>query len=931
MFHHQHDSQTHTRALPSARLVLAFCLTILVTFTALQFTAPAAHAAVEEHTIDGVIYQVDPTNVAAGAVVKSCLPRNEMPSTELHFAYGFQTPDSNVYAIRSIAPSACSGRGLTALTLPSGLQSLGSRAFENNSITTVEIPRSIETIPEYAFAQNTIKSIDFGEFSRLKAIERNAFYFNDLTGTLKLPAPLRNIGVSAFEKNALQGVEFPDNIDTIERSAFGSNWIASVDLPQNVKRVEAGAFDDNRYLTRVQLEGAPPAAVTNTTFGPPASVLVNIHRERGYPESPALWNGYTTRYLENYVSFSSQGGSSVDRQTVNYGAQASAPPNPSRDHYSFTGWYTDADAKTTYVFSTPVVDNLTLYAGWKIAEYAVDFDSQGGSAVTSQSVEFGKTASEPTQPTRANHTFTGWYTDTDTKTKYKFDTPVTSALTLYAGWKVDTYNVTFDSQGGSAVAAATIDHGKPVTEPAAPTLEGHTFTGWYTDKDTKTKYKFDTPVTSALTLYAGWSLNAYAVTFDSQGGSAVAAATIDHGKPVTEPAAPTLEGHTFTGWYTDKDTKTKYKFDTPVTSALTLYAGWSLNAYAVTFDSQGGSAVAAATIDHGKPVTEPAAPTLEGHTFTGWYTDKDTKTKYKFDTPVTSALTLYAGWSLNAYAVTFDSQGGSAVAAATIDHGKPVTEPAAPTLEGHTFTGWYTDKDTKTKYKFDTPVTSALTLYAGWTAETYEVTFSTDGGSALPPMTVTYGELIPAPEPPIREHYSFTGWHTDSDATALYDFDQPVTGPIHLYAGWKIDAFTITFNTGEGSSVEPASVDYGGRLPIPMLPHRNGYSFVGWFTDEKASTKYDFTSSVTQAFTLYAGWKANEPSVDVNGGNAGATGGTTGTHPTTPGGLTHTGGAGVPVGVWIGIGALVLVGGGLAFAGLRKRKNAQEKTQSTED
>lgn len=136
------------------------------------------------------------------------------------------------------------------------------------------------------------------------------------------------------------------------------------------------------------------------------------------------------------------------------------------------------------------------------------------------------------------------------------------------------YNVTFDSNGGSAVAAAKVEYGKPVAEPAAPSRTGYTFAGWYTAKGGGSKYDFTKPVTADMTLYARWTINKYEVKFDANGGSAVKSATVEHGKTVAKPADPTRANYTFTGWYTAKSGGEKFDFAKPVTGNVTVFAQW---------------------------------------------------------------------------------------------------------------------------------------------------------------------------------------------------------------------------------------------------------------------------------------------------------------------------------------------------------------------
>ena len=136
------------------------------------------------------------------------------------------------------------------------------------------------------------------------------------------------------------------------------------------------------------------------------------------------------------------------------------------------------------------------------------------------------------------------------------------------------YNVTFDSNGGSAVAAAKVEYGKPVAEPASPSRTGYTFAGWYTAKGGGSKYDFTKPVTADMTLYARWTVNKYTVAFDANGGSAVQSATVEHGKTVVKPADPTRTNYTFTGWYTAKSGGAKFDFAKPITSNVTVFAQW---------------------------------------------------------------------------------------------------------------------------------------------------------------------------------------------------------------------------------------------------------------------------------------------------------------------------------------------------------------------
>jgi len=142
------------------------------------------------------------------------------------------------------------------------------------------------------------------------------------------------------------------------------------------------------------------------------------------------------------------------------------------------------------------------------------------------------------------------------------------------------YTVTFNSQGGSAVASQTVAHGGKVTRPRAPRRTGYTFGGWYKESGCANAWNFDTDtVTSDVTLYAKWTINTYTVTFDKNGGDTEAVPTTKtatHGGNVgTLPTAPTRTGYTFSSWNTETNgSGTEFTAATPVTADLTVYAQW---------------------------------------------------------------------------------------------------------------------------------------------------------------------------------------------------------------------------------------------------------------------------------------------------------------------------------------------------------------------
>ena len=169
-------------------------------------------------------------------------------------------------------------------------------------------------------------------------------------------------------------------------------------------------------------------------------------------------------------------------------------------------------------------------------KFIVTFDNEG--TKTQEIIDAGSKITEPTAPTKEGYRFDGWYYDNNGgKAKWNFGTDtVTRAMTLKAKW-VQTYTVTFETSGGSAVGPVTVDAGSTVTKPADPTKSGYTFGGWYKDSTLQTPWDFaNGTVTADTTLYAKWTANPPAPSYDDSDPTyAVSAPAAENGKIAVSP------------------------------------------------------------------------------------------------------------------------------------------------------------------------------------------------------------------------------------------------------------------------------------------------------------------------------------------------------------------------------------------------------------
>ena len=178
---------------------------------------------------------------------------------------------------------------------------------------------------------------------------------------------------------------------------------------------------------------------------------------------------------------------------------------------------------------------------------------------------------------------------------------------------------------------------------------------------------------------------------------------------------------------------------------------------------------------------------------------------------------------MNTYTVSFDTQGGSTVPAQTVSHGEMVNKPADPTKDGFTFTNWYNESACLNLWDFTTPVTKDLTLYAKWTPNepgpeppsgssgdgnmenAYRVLFN-DGATTLYVVTdLSAGDKLTKPEDPVKDGYTFAGWHKDSACTQAWDFNDGITGDMTLYAKWTAIESTPTATATAVTTPQPTA------------------------------------------------------------------------------------------------------------------------------
>ena len=770
------------------------------------------------------------------------------------------------------------------------------------------------------------------------------------------------------------------------------------------------------YTVTWTIEGA--SSTTTETYGEPLNPPA-IPDKTGYapgkwtPDVPATMpddenlefvaqytpNPYTVTFDANKGAWGTE---TTLTETVNYDADINAPEKPSREGYTFVGWATTADAQSgnsaDVIGKMDDVNGKTYYAVWTADEggYIVNvytMDTTGtyqlttttpGNGVSDQEIDVtadataglpaegfyldGQSKLTGTIPSdgtkldlsiyygRNTHTLTfdansGYFNgDVDAtapivetvyygaaiaapevaKTGYSntwapaLDATMPDADTTYtATWTANEYTVTFDANGGTGTSTLKVAYDADIeinvagtegdtdgdgiidsTKVSEPSRTGYTFAGWSLDKTAESGIKtgvvgkMDVANDTDKVVYATWTINAYTVTFDANGGkfaddNTTATASINYGTAVKDSdyTAPTRYGYTLAGWARTADASATdaFWFDTTTTiirNAATFYAVWSADPCNVTYYANGGSWADGVTeqtvsVDFDADIpqyenisAQAVIPARDGYTFAGWSLtageDNAVEALGKVDSK--DGESVYAVWTANTnteYTVLvyemdtngdYQLKGEADVRTGETDTLADVTDEANAGLAAE---GFYLDS--KSELSGNIEGDGSLKLYIYYGRNTHKLTFAANGGyfngdenatDDIVNNTVYYGAAIEAPQ---VDRVGYSGGFTGVAAT-MPDADTTYT------ATWTANEYPVTYNanTGawlDGETVKTEEVPFDLHINAYAQPSKDGYTFAGWATAadaESGNMEADLGKmDDINGKTFYATWTAN--------------------------------------------------------------------------
>lgn len=421
--------------------------------------------------------------------------------------------------------------------------------------------------------------------------------------------------------------------------------------------------------------------------------------------------------------------------------------------------------------------------------------------------------------------------------------------------------------------SASITKPNAVNGISAPSREGYVFGGWYKNDDfTGTAIAAENIATAEnnVTYYAKWIPDCD-VVFDFDGGASTNyVISIPNGVKIDEPIEqPNKAGYVFKYWALSTNLNQEYNWNTEITNNIVIEAVWQEigNNYVVTFDLNGGVGAfnTQVLVANGSTVSRPTSPSKVGYTFAGWAPEGQAS-YYNFSTPVTSDITLVAVWrTTQICTITFNLNGGYGdFPDITINRLEKIEEPSAkPAKAGNHFKYWALSTDLTKEYNWNNLVSENITLIAVWENFNRVVSFNSNGGTAAPgTIILNVGDCVSDFEKMLNENqpertgYTFEFWATSPTSNVAYNLDLPVTNNLTLYAIWRINTYTVSFNLDGGSGSFPnKTINYGSTVSKPAAtPTKDGFTFKYWALSGQ-TTEYNFSTPVTSDITLVAIWE----------------------------------------------------------------------------
>ena len=487
-----------------------------------------------------------------------------------------------------------------------------------------------------------------------------------------------------------------------------------------------------------------------------------------------------------------------------------------------------------------ITADTTIMALYSVNYYTVRWLDWDSSVLKSESVIYNGSGSAPSDPSRAGYTFAGW---NQGATGITADRDITATYTA-----LGPYTVQYTTMGSGSISGntyQTIVYGGSGTQVQAIPGTGNHFQNWLDGLyDPYNPYRTDTNVTGNKSVTAVFNENLYTVNYYAGAGGSIAGTTpqsVLYGHYGSSVTATPNTGYHFTIWSDSVATASRQDLGADI--SVTAY--FAIDIETVTFNSQGGTTVSSVNVNYNSSLggSLPTNPTRTGYTFTGWSTSSGGPVNFTSSSVVTSSLTVYAQWTINSYTVIWKNWDITTLKTESVNYGSAASPPSNPTRTGYSFIGWDNTYSS---------ITSPITITAHYSVNSYSVQWNNWDTNSLKLEFVNYGSAGTPPSNPTRTGYTFIGWDKGYSS---------ITADITITAVFTSIVYTVTFDSQGGSGIAPVNTNYNTSLngSMPINPTKNNYIFIGWWTSPgQAGTQFNSSTTVTNNLTVYAYWTLNQ-------------------------------------------------------------------------
>lgn len=607
--------------------------------------------------------------------------------------------------------------------------------------------------------------------------------------------------------------------------SFDSNRIPAKNLTIYAKweslKFEVSFFVEDKLLTKREV-----------LYGEDLLSIPNVPNKEGYLGSWDVndFSNVTESFkvnaiyvLKEYtVTFKDNDGIVYDEITINHGNKIDGLiDTPEKYGYTFSGYSENLD---TFV----VTNDTLIIVNFVPVMHSVTFNYRTlvGDGYTSHTVlvQLGKEAKAPNLDIIPGYEFINWDKDF---------LVISSDLTVNAIYKANSYALSLDANGGlfengtDELVSYFDFESKIVSGLETPVKLGYRFNGWLDSLGSDFNYSNESTMPiGGISLTAKWVITNYTITYNNLEGSTnsnpsqftILSNTIILKNPSNR------EHYNFIGWFSEDTYLNEVtSIENGTNENVVLYAKWEYKTYTISFVIDGVSVDKVFTYNDQVTLEDiPLIPTKIHYDQV-----EATWNIAPLDHLVEKDFVFTAIYTPNIYTISFDSNGGSSVNNVTGNYDTNIPNIIIPTKEGYTFSGWYIDNETFIEAYELTKFREVITLYAKWT-EYPVISFNTNGGSDVTPISNNSGSTITAPNNPTKEHFSFVGWYLDNETFINgYEFTVMPESDLVLYAKWENVKYTVNFNIdGQIESKEFDSLYTLTINDIPSIPTKTHYDQV---------------------------------------------------------------------------------------------------------